>query len=214
MALRGAGLAVIVATMATAGCGTSLGSSLGASQGTSVLGASAIAEPAQDVELGAAARVVLEEQWSFLIATADSNHDGAISRAEYAAGHSPRLVQLFFAQFDANGDGVVTASEYQAALAAGQVEQIYALLGVQAMDAAIKPFLADGRFDPSELHTYLASDLHVTSDWPLITSLMKKLDLNHDGLVWTGPGEARAFQLEFLRPQLEATLGLPAVLPS
>ena len=214
MAFRVSGLALVLATLVTAGCGSPSAPALGTLQGPSVLGAAAIDDPAQDAELGAAARVVLQEQWPYLIATADSNHDGAISRAEYAAGHSPRLVQLFFSQFDANGDGVVTAGEYEAALTAGQVVQIYVLLGVQAMDAATKPFLADGKFDPSELHTYLASDLHVSSDWPLITKLMKKLDLNHDGSVWTGPGEARAFQMEFLEPQLDATLGMPAVLPS
>ncbi len=214
MALRRAGLAMAIATIVTAGCGTSSDPVLGSSQGTSVVSASAIDDPTQDAELGLAAKVVLQEQWSFLMANADTNHDGAISRSEYAAGHSQRLVQLFFSQFDSNGDGVVTAGEYQAALASGKAVPIYILLGVQAMDTAIKPFLADGRFDPSELHTYLAADLHVSSDWPLITRLMQKLDLNHDGLIWTGPGEAHAFQVEFLRPQLEVTLGMPAVLPN
>ncbi|MNL55744.1 hypothetical protein D3C87_1791760 [compost metagenome] len=76
------------------------------------------------------------------------------------------------------------------------------------MGKAIAPYTADKDFDFMELREYLTKDLGLTGDFPFVSRLFAKCDLNEDEKLLSAKGEGPAFLLLFARPQLELALGL------
>lgn len=160
-------------------------------------------------KLNAIVKGVLSGQMSHLLSTADANRDGAIAQAEYAADHAADVVTTFMAQFDGNKDGKVTAAEHAAALQGTEAVEAYHHLVEERMGKAIAPYTADKEFDYMELRDYLTKGLGLTGDFPFVTRLFAKCDLNEDEKLLSAKGEGPAFLLLFARPQLEGALGLP-----
>ncbi|MBO9540873.1 hypothetical protein J7643_09805 [bacterium] len=159
-------------------------------------------------KLNAIVKRVLSEQMSQLLATVDQNRDGAIATAEYAAGRPADVVELFVTHFDGNKDGKVTPAEHAAGLQKLETIEAYHHLVEQRMGKAIAPYTADKDFDYMELREYLTKDLGLTGDFPFVTRLFAKCDLNEDEKLLSAKGEGPVFLLLFARPQLEGALGL------
>lgn len=160
-------------------------------------------------KMNAIVKDVLTGYYAQLLQTADTNHDGAVSRDEYAAGHSQDASWLFQATFDENRDGIITQAEWDKAMATDAPVDQYHHFTESQMEKAIAPYMADKQFTSAELRTYLVSDLGLHGDWPQIFKLLAKLDLNKDGKLLDAPGEGPAFMLTFARQQMEKALGLP-----
>ena len=153
-------------------------------------------------------RDVLTGMYAEVAATADKNHDGAVSKDEYALGRSADAVGLFFANFDGNKDGNVTEAEATQALATDAPVEAYHHFTEEQMEKAIDPYMADKNFNAQDLRSYLTKDLGLTGDWPQIFKLMDKLDLNKNGKLLDAKGEGPAFMLTFARAQLQKAVGL------
>ena len=77
----------------------------------------------------------------------DSNHDGAVSRAEWAASGAPDAV---FTAIDADGDGLVTVAElraYRAARASSDAERAALKAENPKVDPALTILMADTNRD-------------------------------------------------------------------
>ena len=91
---------------------------------------------------------------------ADTNGDGAISKAEFDAFHVKR-----FKEMDANGDGKITLDE---------------------MKAAHKQMLEKGkdkRFDEADANHDGALSREETEKMPMMSRRFEEIDANHDGKV-------------------------------
>lgn len=159
-------------------------------------------------KLNAIVKGVLGTQMSQLLSTADANRDGAITQAEYAAGRADDVVAAFMTHFDGNRDGRVVPTEHAAALAGTEAVEAYHHLLEERMGKAIAPYTADKDFDFMELREYLTKGLGLTGDFPFVSRLFAKCDLNEDEKLLSAKGEGPAFLLLFARPQLEGVLGL------
>lgn len=194
------------AVLTLVGCGAQTQSLTG----TRMPAASLVAADESDhQQMNAIMRATLSEYQGFLFDTVDANHDGAVSKTEYAGGRAKESVSLFFANFDGNKDGSVSAAEYATALKTDAPVEAYHHYTEELMSKAIKPYMADKNFEPAELREYLTHDLGLTADWPQIFQLVDKLDLNKDEKLLSGPGEGPAFMLTFAKPQLQGALGMP-----
>ncbi|MNY09714.1 hypothetical protein D3C86_1426480 [compost metagenome] len=159
-------------------------------------------------KLNAIVKGVLAGQMSQLLATVDQNRDGAIATTEYAAGRPADVVALFVTHFDGNQDGKVTPAEHAAGLQQLETIEAYHHLVEARMGKAIAPYTADKDFDFMELREYLTKDLGLTGDFPFVSRLFAKCDLNEDEKLLSAKGEGPAFLLLFAQPQLEGALGL------
>lgn len=206
-------LALAAAAAMLVGCGRSV-SPMAARQVASATTAQSVAasllkDDPDHQQMNAIVKGVLDGMYASLLQTADTNHDGAVSRDEYAKNHTNDASWLFQATFDENRDGVITQAEYDKAMASGQPVELYHKFTEDQMEKAIAPYVADKKFTAQEIRTYMTTDLGLTGDWPQIFKIMSKLDLNKDGSVLSGPGEGSAFLLFFAQAQMQHALSLP-----
>ena len=124
------------------------------------------------------------------------------------------MVALYFKAFDTDGNGGITAAEQAKALGASdKAVEAFHHFTEEVMSAAVEPYAADKDFDASDLRAYMTKSLDLTADFPLLFSLMGKLDLNQDDKLLSAKGEGPAFMLMFAQPTLQHALGVAASLP-
>jgi len=199
-------LATIALTAALTGCGA-VRAPLAASVPTAAVRA---ADEGDHQQMNAIVRGVLASSFKDLPAGAD----GVLTQAELAPGRSDALVGLYFKAFDADGNGGITAAEHAQALSANDnAVEAFHHFTEEVMSEAVEPYAADKDFDASDLRAYMTKSLDLTADFPLLFSLMGKLDLNQDDKLLSAKGEGPAFMLMFAQPTLQHALGLAASLP-
>lgn len=160
-------------------------------------------------QMNALVKKVLDGQFKTLLTDADANHDGTIAQAEYAQDHDLELTKLFMAQFDANQDLRVSAAEYESALKGTAAIEAYHHLTEARMEKAIASIAGSKGFGFMEMRSYLTKELGLSGDFPFISKLMNRVDLDQDGKAFSDSKEGAAFMIFFAQAQLEHVLGLP-----